>query len=85
MSKKTGSLSINSENIFSIVKKWLYSDRDIVFKNLDGKYMAAKDLIKKAEKKRDAGEVREGGSTVKTEVVNEKDGAEKQKINYYTL
>lgn len=26
---KTGSLSINSENIFPIIKKWLYSDHDI--------------------------------------------------------
>ena len=26
MSKKKGSLSINSENIFPIIKKWLYSD-----------------------------------------------------------
>ena len=29
MSKKTGNLSINSENIFPIIKKWLYSDHDI--------------------------------------------------------
>ena len=29
MSKRTGSLSINSENIFPIIKKWLYSDHDI--------------------------------------------------------
>ena len=29
MSKRTGSLSINSENIFHIIKKWLYSDHDI--------------------------------------------------------
>ena len=29
MSKRTGSLSINSENIFPISKKWLYSDHDI--------------------------------------------------------
>ena len=29
MSKRTGSLSINSENIFPIIKKWLYSDQDI--------------------------------------------------------
>ena len=26
---KTGSLTINSENIFPIIKKWLYSDHDI--------------------------------------------------------
>ena len=29
MSIKTGNLSINSENIFPIIKKWLYSDHDI--------------------------------------------------------
>ena len=29
MSEKHGSLSINSENIFPIIKKWLYSDHDI--------------------------------------------------------
>ena len=34
MSKKTGSLSINSENIFPIIKKWLYSNHDIFFREL---------------------------------------------------
>ena len=34
MSKKTGSLSINSENIFPIIKKCLYSDHDIFFREL---------------------------------------------------
>ena len=28
MAEKHGSLSINSENIFPIIKKWLYSDHD---------------------------------------------------------
>ena len=31
---KEGSLSINSENIFPIIKKWLYSDHDIFFREL---------------------------------------------------
>ena len=31
---KTGSLSITSENIFPIIKKWLYSDHDIFFREL---------------------------------------------------
>ena len=31
---KTGSLSINSENIFPIIKKWLYSDHDIFMREL---------------------------------------------------
>ena len=34
MSAKHGSLSINSENIFPIIKKWLYSDHDIFFREL---------------------------------------------------
>nr|WP_314461459.1 molecular chaperone HtpG [uncultured Clostridium sp.] len=31
---KTGSLTINSENIFPIIKKWLYSDHDIFYREL---------------------------------------------------
>ena len=31
---KSGSLSINSENIFPIIKKWLYSDQDIFIREL---------------------------------------------------
>ena len=34
MAEKHGSLSINSENIFPIIKKWLYSDHDIFFREL---------------------------------------------------
>ena len=34
MSEKHGSLSINSENIFPIIKKWLYSDHDIFVREL---------------------------------------------------
>ena len=32
--EKSGSLSINSENIFPIIKKWLYSDHDIFYREL---------------------------------------------------
>jgi len=32
--KRKGSLSINSENIFPILKKWLYQDHDIFFREL---------------------------------------------------
>ena len=34
MSAKHGSLSINSENIFPIIKKWLYSDHDIFVREM---------------------------------------------------
>lgn len=34
MATKHGSLSINSDNIFPIIKKWLYSDHDIFYREL---------------------------------------------------
>ena len=34
MAEKHGNLSINSENIFPIIKKWLYSDHDIFYREL---------------------------------------------------
>ena len=34
MSEKHGNLSINSDNIFPIIKKWLYSDHDIFIREL---------------------------------------------------
>ncbi|SCW58315.1 molecular chaperone HtpG [Eubacterium ruminantium] len=34
MANKQGSLTINSENIFPIIKKWLYSDHDIFIREL---------------------------------------------------
>ena len=34
MTNKQGSLSINSENIFPVIKKWLYSDHDIFYREL---------------------------------------------------
>ena len=34
MAEKQGTLSINSENIFPIIKKWLYSDQDIFMREL---------------------------------------------------
>ena len=34
MAKEHGSLSINSQNIFPIIKKWMYSDHDIFYREL---------------------------------------------------
>lgn len=31
--ERQGNLSINSDNIFPIIKKWLYSDQDISFES----------------------------------------------------
>ncbi|MDR1549740.1 MAG: molecular chaperone HtpG [Hungatella sp.] len=46
---KTGSLTINSENIFPIIKKWLYSDHDIFYRELVSNGCDAITKLKKLE------------------------------------
>ena len=48
MSAKHGSLSINSENIFPIIKKWLYSDHDIFVRESDLQRMRCDHQTEKA-------------------------------------
>ena len=47
MSKEHGNLSINSQNIFPIIKKWMYSDHDIFYREL---VSSACDAITKLKK-----------------------------------
>ena len=49
MSTERGSLSINSENIFPIIKKWLYSDHDIFIRELISNGADAITKLKKLE------------------------------------
>ena len=49
MSVKHGSLSINSENIFPIIKKWLYSDHDIFVREMISNGCDAITKLKKLE------------------------------------
>lgn len=49
MAAKQGSLSINSENIFPIIKKWLYSDHDIFYRELISNGCDAITKLKKLE------------------------------------
>ena len=49
MGNKSGSLSINSENIFPIIKKWLYSDHDIFYRELVSNGCDAITKLKKLE------------------------------------
>lgn len=49
MGTKTGSLTINSENIFPIIKKWLYSDHDIFYRELISNGCDAITKLKKLE------------------------------------
>ena len=50
MAEKHGNLSINSENIFPIIKKWLYSDHDIFVRELVSNGCDAITKLKKLEK-----------------------------------
>ncbi len=49
MAAKHGSLSINSDNIFPIIKKWLYSDHDIFMRELISNGCDAITKLKKLE------------------------------------
>ncbi len=49
MSAEKGSLSINSENMFPIIKKWLYSDHDIFYRELISNGCDAITKLKKLE------------------------------------
>ena len=49
MGEKHGSLSINSENIFPIIKKWLYSDHDIFVREMVSNGCDAITKLKKLE------------------------------------
>ena len=49
MAEKHGNLSINSENIFPIIKKWLYSDHDIFVRELVSNGCDAITKLKKLE------------------------------------
>ncbi len=49
MAEKHGSLSISSENIFPVIKKWLYSDHDIFYRELISNGCDAITKLKKLE------------------------------------
>ena len=58
--KKKGSLSINSDNIFPIIKKWLYSDHDIFVREVVSN---ACDAVTKLRKLALIGEYEEAADT----------------------
>ena len=49
MATKKGSLSISSDNIFPVIKKWLYSDHDIFYRELISNGCDAITKLKKLE------------------------------------
>lgn len=56
MVNEKGNISINTENIFPIIKKWLYSDKDIFIRELISN---ASDAISKHKRLVDMGEAKE--------------------------
>ncbi|OON96368.1 MAG: molecular chaperone HtpG [Candidatus Epulonipiscioides saccharophilum] len=70
---KTGNLSIHSENIFPIIKKWLYSDHDIFVRELISN---ASDAILKFKKLCDMGQTEDKlGEEFKITVTVDKDSS----------
>lgn len=67
---KKGNLSIHSENIFPIIKKWLYSDHDIFIRELISN---ASDAITKMKTLVIAGEAEKGDEEYQINVVYDKD------------
>ena len=63
---KQGSLSINSENIFPIIKKWLYSDHDIFIRELVSNGC---DAVTKLKKLSVMGEFEEADDSIKQKFV----------------
>ena len=55
----TGHISVNSKNMFPIIKKWLYSDKDIFLREIVSNGC---DAIQKLERLRAIGEAPQGGN-----------------------
>jgi molecular chaperone HtpG len=65
-----GSLQIHSENILPIIKKWLYSDKDIFVRELVSN---ACDAIQKVKVLRDRGEIQSADSEFRIDVQSDKE------------
>jgi len=71
VTEEKGSLSIQTENIFPIIKKWLYSEKDIFIRELISN---SADAISKLKKLADIGEAKlEEGFKPRIEVIVDKD------------
>ena len=55
--KQTGGISVNTENIFPVIKKWLYSEKDIYLRELVSN---ATDAVTKLKRLASLGEYTEG-------------------------
>lgn len=68
--QEKGQISINTENILPIIKRWLYSEKEIFLRELVSN---AADAIHKLEKLELMGEVKEKTPEPRIEIVIDKD------------
>lgn len=68
--KQTGGISVNTENIFPVIKKWLYSEKDIFLRELVSN---ATDAITKLKRLQSLGETPETAEPFRVNVVLDKD------------
>lgn len=70
MDRENGQISINSQNIFPIIKRWLYSDQDIFIRELVSNCM---DAITKYRRLSSLGEIPEETAEPRVDVVIDKE------------
>lgn len=68
--KKEGQIKVDSENLFPIIKKWLYSDKDIFLREIVANGC---DAIKKYQSLCSIGEAEDDGITPRIEVILDKE------------
>ena len=68
--KREGQIKVDSENLFPIIKKWLYSDKDIFIREIVAN---ACDAIKKYQSLCQIGEAENDGSKPRIDIILDKD------------
>ena len=63
--KKTGGISVNTEHIFPVIKKWLYSEKDIFLREIVSN---ATDAITKLKRLRSLGKAEDDGVPFRIDV-----------------
>lgn len=68
--KQTGGISVNTENIFPVIKKWLYSEKDIFLREIVSN---ATDAITKLKRLQSLGEAAESETPFRVDVILDKE------------
>ncbi len=70
MNKKTGGISVETAHIFPIIKKWLYSEKDIFLREIISN---ATDAVTKLKRLSSLGKYDDGGETYSVKVILDKE------------